>query len=113
MGAGEGKGAAIALITAGIWNREGVARKVFLDRKAWSSTHPYRRVCLSLFDYRSRKSLCGAHEYYTAPSLLTAPLRCHSLKRRLAVKGVTLAALANSSFVISSSIPPGTLCPMP
>ena len=41
--------------------------------------------------------------------LRIAPLLCHSLKIRLAVYGVIFAALANSSLVISNSMPPDTL----
>src|SRR5215469_16376302 len=44
--------------------------------------------------------------------LRIAPLLCHSLKIRLVVYGVIFAALANSSFVISNSMPPETLWPM-
>ena len=35
------------------------------------------------------------------------PSRCHALNRRLAVNTETLASLANSSFLMSSSTPPG------
>ena len=42
----------------------------------------------------------------------TSPLRCHSLKMRLAVNSVTFAVLANSSFVTSSSTPPETFRPI-
>ncbi len=43
---------------------------------------------------------------------LTACLRSNSPNRRLTVKGLIFEALANSSFVASSSIPPGTCCPI-
>jgi hypothetical protein len=41
------------------------------------------------------------------------PSRCHALNRRLAVNTETLASFANSSLLMSSSTPPGTLWPIP
>src|SRR5215831_15268432 len=42
-----------------------------------------------------------------------APRRCHPLNIRQAVKRVTFEALANSSLVISISVPNSVLCPIP
>src|SRR5215472_5961747 len=57
-------------------------------------------------------SNCSGRQITIFPRFFTiTPERCHSLSRRLAVKGVTAAVLASSSFVTSTSIPRGPFRP--
>ncbi len=60
-----------------------------------------------LRDYTVRKNSRSDDRSSSLPRRFTrAPLRCHSLIKRLVVKDVTFAAFANSSFVRLSAIPP-------
>ena len=64
-------------------------------------------------NYIVRKNSRSGDRSRTLPRRFTkARSRCHWLIRRLAVKGVTFAALGNASFVIWSTVPPAAFLPI-
>src|SRR6516225_1278335 len=71
-----------------------------------------RDPVLVCFYFRtSRKSKSGDRRRTFPRVFASAPELCHSLMNRLASNNVMPAALASSSLVIASSMPPVTFCP--